>query len=123
MSAEEYRRLHPRFKDERQFEMWVIKVLKANGWLVSSMKDSRKQMWGTDRGIPDIVAVHPEKGIIFAELKMPKKKPTPAQGRWLYRLLEVANLIGELDKRLIVDTWWPDDEDAIIRIAGGKVPL
>ena len=37
-------------------------------------------------GFPDVVMAHPERGVIFAELKTDKGKTTAAQDAWLRAL-------------------------------------
>ena len=109
-----------RFKDESEFEGWVIKILHANGWLVTSMKDSQGQRWDADAGPPDIIAAHPKMHrLLFAELKMPGKYPTKKQKIWLAALSVIAQGWTFID----VAVWRPVDEEEIIRVAGGKVPL
>lgn len=108
-----------RFKNEAAFESWVIEVLRLNGWLVTSMKDSRKQHWNTHKGVPDIIAAC-QGDLIFAELKMPGGKTTDSQWEWLYALGEANECSGG---SVQVYLWRPENEDDIVRIAGGKRPL
>lgn len=114
MSASEYRK--SRFRNENEFEAWVISILRVNGWRISSMKDSRKQRWDVHKGIPDIVAIKAETGeLLFAELKMPGKKPTPEQEEWIKDLRTVFPIT--------VVVWRPENEQHIIEFAGGKQPI
>lgn len=135
-----------RFKDELQLEAWTIGVLKVNGWLVTSMRDSRKQMREADRGIPDIIAVHPDRALsllrgtapvgpafLAAEMKMPGKKPSPEQRRWLEAFHMLSEAVNSWYRKefstpyyaqaLAVRVWYPADEKRIIETAGGKIPL
>lgn len=114
-----------RFKNEAEFESWVIEVLRLNGWLVTSMKDSRKQHWNTHKGVPDIIAVHAEDHVVlFAELKMPGKCPTPAQEEWGKALTRVEDHLAYCEMEAVIYyVWYPKDEDWIVRLAGGKRPL
>lgn len=126
MSAAEYKRLRPRFRNERQYELWLIRVFKTNGWLVTSMRDSRQQEHGADRGITDLICVADSPPhIVFAELKMPGKYPSKDQKTWLKALGVLASIINAAYGREIitVTVWRPADEDEAIRIAGGKIPL
>jgi hypothetical protein len=109
-----------RFKDENQFEAWVIKILRVNGWIISSMKDSRRQRWDVHAGIHDIVAVHPQDGkVLFAELKMPGKGQSASQRLWH----DAIGIACSKNPELYGMVWYPKDEQQIINVAGGKVPL
>jgi hypothetical protein len=113
-----------RFKDEYQFEAWVIDVLRTNGWLVTSMKDSRKQHWNAHKGIEDIHAARYNK-LLYAELKMPSNKPTENQAQWLAAHSVFADKYNTAAGRelIIVRLWYPEHEDEIIQVAGGKYPI
>lgn len=58
-------------------------------------------------GFPDLVLVRPPR-IIFAELKLRGRKPTPAQQDWL-------NLLGECPQ-VEVYLWTPEDWDSIVEV-------
>lgn len=58
-------------------------------------------------GFPDLVLVRPPR-VIFAELKMPRRKPTPAQQEWL-------NLLGECPQ-VEVYLWTPDDWETVVAV-------
>lgn len=117
--------LADRFANEAQFTNWVIAVYRINGWLVTHMHDSRKQHWSTNKGIPDIIAVHPvHRRIHFLELKTKKGKPTLGQRVWLDALERTAKLINaaaDMDL-LTVGIRRPADQDQIIMEAGGIAP-
>lgn len=87
------------FKDEKAFTRWVLKEARDRGWVGAHFGDSRRSVrmqdgsfrWVGDKdaaGFPDLVLVHPEYGVVFAELKMPGKyaKPKPKQVVWLQAL-------------------------------------
>jgi hypothetical protein len=90
---------------ERAFQEQVIVWAKRAGWRVSAMHDSRRQFWGTDKGIPDLTLVRGER-LVYAELKFQRKDLTPDQEQWLAALRQVQR----------VETygpWRPLDEDLI----------
>ena len=75
--------------NERQFQAAIIELAKWQGWKVfhplpaqNARGDWRTAQAG-DIGFPDLVLVHPERGIIFAELKTAIGKLTDAQNDWL----------------------------------------
>ncbi len=121
MNAIEYR--ESRWKSELEFEGWVIDVLHVNGFIVSSMKDSRKQHWKADSGIPDIIAARsdPPK-FILAELKIGKNAPTDKQALWLTVLTKIMKTVPGLSQMILVEVWYPSAEDYIVAVAGGKLP-
>lgn len=84
------------FKNEKAFTRWVLKQARLRGWLAahpSNMSVIRRSTGETfaipDKdadGLPDVIMVHPQHGLVFAELKMPGKKPDAEQLEWLRRL-------------------------------------
>ena len=67
------RNAHPVFKiNERQFQAAIIELAKWNGWKVFHPLPAQnaRGAWRTaqagDIGFPDLVLVHPERGVIFA---------------------------------------------------------
>lgn len=109
------------FANEREFTRWVLKQARARGWLaghLSNMTVVRRRDGQTlavpDRnadGFPDLVLVHPAYGLVFAELKMPGRKPDEAQLRWL---------IGLRRTGVAVHVWWPRDVDEIVDLLEGR---
>ena len=66
-----------------------------------------------ESGFPDLVLVHRDRGVIFAELKSERGKTTPGQRQWL-NALEDANAETYL--------WRPQDFDFIVdRLRGNDV--
>lgn len=61
------------------------------------------------RGWPDFTAVHPHRGIIFAELKAAKGRFGPGQQDWIDDLARF-DLPGSL---VLVEVWRPADWDYI----------
>jgi hypothetical protein len=72
---------------EAQFQATVLAVARVRGWLVYHVPDSRR----STPGFPDLVMAR-DGDVIFAELKLDGKKPTPAQQAWLDAL--PAALVG-----------------------------
>lgn len=109
------------FANEREFTRWALKEARKRGWLaghLSNMTVVRRRDGQTmavpDKnadGFPDLVLVHDEHGLVFAELKMPGRKPDEAQLRWLIAL----RLRGE-----DVYVWTPDDVDEIVDVLEGR---
>ena len=63
------------------------------------------------KGWPDLVLVKPERGVIFAELKGDKGRPTPEQAevlRWLH-LTGVGTCVSAY-------VWRPRDFDEVVRV-------
>lgn len=104
MSAQDAMAL--RWKNERQFTDWCIGVFRQGGWLITHMRDSRKQHPNTHTGTPDLKATHPVAGYLLeAELKMEGKNPEPDQEEWLAALRN-AQAFNPL---LLVFVWRPRD--------------
>jgi hypothetical protein len=75
--------------NERQFQAAIIELAKWQGWKVfhplpaqNGRGDWRTAQAG-DIGFPDLVLVHPERGVIFAELKTAIGKLSDTQNDWL----------------------------------------
>jgi len=65
---------------EQQIQKKRINQLEAEGYYVLKLIKTNKN------GIPDVVAMHPDKGIIFSEIKTPTGKLSKIQE---YRLKEI----------------------------------
>jgi hypothetical protein len=74
-------------QSEKHFMATVIGVARLYKWRVYHTRDSR----GCEPGFPDLVMAR-DGDVIFAELKLDGKKPTPAQQAWLDAL--PAALVG-----------------------------
>jgi hypothetical protein len=105
------------FKNERVFTSWALKRARERGWLsahLSNMRVVRRP--GGDvfavpdkdaDGFPDLVLVHEHFGLVFAELKMPGRKPDEAQLGWLRALRSAgAN----------VHVFYPRDVESIVEL-------
>ena len=80
---------------EKAWQAKVIEAAKWLGWSVYHTHDSRR----SEAGFPDLVLVRDQR-LIFAELKSPKGRVTPAQTQWLW-------LLGETFAEVYL--WRPDD--------------
>ena len=87
------RSANPMFKiNERQFQAAIIELAKWNGWLVFHPLPAQnaRGTWRTaqagDVGFPDLVLVHKERGVIFAELKTAIGRLSEAQTNWIETL-------------------------------------
>lgn len=110
-------------ENERQFTGRVLKEARKRGWLgahMETMMPVRKPDGRTVAvpnknadGFPDLVLVHPEHGLVFAELKMPGNRPDEAQIRWLLALRAIG---------VRVYVWWPRDDVEIIDVLEGRGP-
>ena len=81
---------------EKAFMAQVTQMATWFGWRVYHTYDSRR----SSAGFPDLVLVHPGRGLIFAELKVGRGKLTPEQQAWLDDL-QAANIRA--------CCWWPED--------------
>ena len=98
-------------KSEEAFQRHVVMLAQTYGWRVMHTRPAMVGgKWMTpiqgDPGFPDLVLAHPERGIIFAELKTETGKLRAAQRDWSAVLL-AANAEWYL--------WRPDDLHAIMR--------
>lgn len=94
--------------DEPRFQRWVVASARMNGWRVRVLdvrtgKIRRAQVH--EKGWPDLVMAHPEKGVIWAELKAVGGAPRPDQQEMLQTLM----LAGAE-----VHLWFPTDWEAIM---------
>jgi len=112
------------FANEREFTRWALKQARERGWVaghLSNMMIVRRRDGQTfavpDKdadGFPDLVLVHPQHGLVFAELKMPGRKPDVAQLRWLVALREAG---------CRVYVWSTNDQDEIVMVLDGLPSL
>jgi len=76
---------------EVAFQNLVIELLQAHRWRYMHPYDSRR----STAGYPDITAVHPQHGLLFAELKSAKGRATIEQQAWLEDLAHFSRTIGD----------------------------
>jgi hypothetical protein len=100
---------------ESYFQSQVIMLAKLHGWLVMHTRavEIRPGVWKTPlqghAGFPDLVLVHPDRGLIFAELKSDKGKLSAMQIVWS----EALTIAGQE-----VYLWRPKDiQDISTRLA------
>lgn len=112
------------FKNEKEFTRWLLGEATSRGWKAAHLETHTivRRPGGTfvvpskyATGFPDIVAVHPQHGGFFAELKMPrdrvgKRKVTPEQLSWILAL----HAAGQR-----VHVWYPDDQNEILDVLVG----
>jgi hypothetical protein len=112
------------FENEKALTRWVLKEARKRDWVAAHLSTHqvvRKRMADgsfqpvavPDRnadGFPDLVLVHAKHGLVFAELKMPGRKPDAAQIVWLYALRETGTRVY---------VWSTSDQDAIIATLDG----
>lgn len=70
---------------EKLFQDKVLTIAHMNGWMSFHPTPSqvRPGVWRSDgKGFPDLVLAHPERGLIFAELKTERGKATREQIAW-----------------------------------------
>ena len=77
----------------------------------------------TAPGFPDLALSHPEKGVLFAELKSDRTnaKPTPEQWLWLLRLRDSLRPPDNAYAPGRVHLWRPRDWDAVITQLGNPL--
>ena len=86
--------------NEAEFQTAVVELARWTGWLVFHDYDSRRNT----AGFPDLVLVHPQRGVLFCELKTEKGVVSGAQQRWLDTLTAAGPEAY---------VWRPDDMPAI----------
>lgn len=83
---------------EAQFQAQIIQLARLNQWLVFHPKKMQGYdgSWRTalsgDKGWPDLVLAHRERGFIVAELKTSAGKLSQEQHKWLYHLQPHAEI-------------------------------
>lgn len=87
------RHVAPRKQSEADFQAGVIDLARIYGWRVAHFRAARQQdgAWRTPvaadgKGFPDLVLVHPQRGVLFRELKTDVGHVTAEQEAWLDRL-------------------------------------
>ena len=101
---------------EKLFQDQVIQIARMNGWRVFHPAPMRGHdgTWRTplmgDKGFVDLVLAHPQRGLIFAELKTIKGKVAPEQAQWLMAIQPHAE----------VYLWRPTDLEAIAKRLGAS---
>lgn len=105
-------------KDEAQFQDWINARLGEEGWLNYHTFNSQH----SPAGFLDNCAIHaPRLQLLFAELKVGARKPTPKQRAWLAALRGFAAVVNGAMKRevIVVRLWRPVHRKAILRTIRG----
>lgn len=84
---------------EKQFQAQIVRLAKANGWIIFHTYDSRRSA----PGFPDLVLVRDR--VLFRELKTDAGRVSKSQMEWGERLTEAG-----ADFKI----WRPQDTKAII---------
>ena len=104
---------------ETDFQRFVTDALDLAGWKWFHDSDSRRNK----AGLPDIIAAHPDRGILFAELKTQKGRLRPEQASWLSHLA-LAVVPGDDEepwggrRRVFVKVWRPADWQDVLEVTG-----
>jgi hypothetical protein len=110
---------------ETEFTNELLKWAKVYGWRRFHVRNSgyggNSYVQG-DKGFPDLVLVRPPR-LIFAELKIEKKEPTPEQIEWLTDLSENSHdVYGMPSSAVETYTWRPEmwSEILVVLSKGGR---
>ena len=86
---------------EKQLQAAVTEAAALGGWLSYHTFDSRK----SQPGFPDLVLVHPRRGVLYAELKTDTGRMTDPHRKWMNALSEAGaawRLIRPADSAAVV---------------------
>jgi len=119
---------------EYERQQRITQALRMHGWLHTHFRPLRTEAGyrtplSGDKGFPDIVAVHPERGLLlFIEVKSDKGKLSPEQKTWIAALaawaFKVERLVPANEKgRIVVGTCDSDDveRELLALISDGRV--
>jgi hypothetical protein len=105
---------------EAAFQEKVIATAQLHGWKCAHFRPMQDPSgrWRTavaadGKGFPDLVLVHPRRGVIFAELKKETGTLAPEQKDWQAWLVAAGAVHG---------TWRPSDWPLIESILAGTSP-
>ncbi|MDI3331425.1 MAG: VRR-NUC domain-containing protein [Micrococcus sp.] len=90
MKVEEYRTILAKGMSEDSFQDEVIRLAKIHGWKYYHTHDSRRSV----AGFPDLVLVHPSRGVLWRELKKWNGRVSKEQQEWLDRLADAGEDAG-----------------------------
>lgn len=103
---------------EAEFLRQVLQLARVCGWRVLHLRPARTRAgWrtavqGDGVGFPDILAVHPSRGLFVAELKSARGRLTPEQALWLQAFHRAG---------VLCYIFRPDDWPAIEAVLKGEV--
>lgn len=108
---------------EAQLQKQVLDLAKLTGWTRAHFRPARvgtgdDQRWVTPvaadgAGFPDLVLVHPDRGVLFRELKSASGRLSDDQEAWLGVLMAAGADAA---------VWRPDDWDDIEATLTGRAP-
>ena len=87
------RQVIPENISEAAFQSYVVEAAAWHGWktfhprTVRTFKGNHLTAYQGDAGFPDLVLAHPDRGVIFAELKSARGRLSPEQDRWIRTLV------------------------------------
>jgi hypothetical protein len=90
----------------------IRKAARIGGWAMYHTWISVR----SPAGFPDLVLVHPERGIVFAELKTERAKVRPEQSAWLDTLRAAAGS----NRAMWICLWRPEHLTAAIEFLVGQ---
>lgn len=116
---------------ERQFQRSVTSLATATGWMWWHVSDARRAVGGRMvgdaqiAGLPDLLLVHPTRGLVFAELKREDGKLRASQRRAFDALAPAARTAALTGCKVRVHLWRPSDFDTVIRpvLSVGQGPI
>lgn len=106
------------YASETEFQNAVAELAQSLGWMVAHFRTSRTKSGGYStavqydgKGFPDLVLVHPVRGVLFREMKSEKGSLRPDQRVWIEKLEKAG---------ADVSVWKPSDYDRVEReLRGG----
>ena len=116
---------------EAQYQRTVTSLATATGWTWWHVSDSRRSVGGrvvgdaSVSGLPDLLMVHPSRGVVFAELKREDGKVRDSQQRAFDALVPAALCASLTGCKVRVHLWRPSDFDDVVRplLSTGKGPI
>ena len=90
ITGDEYALMVAKAMPEAALQAKIIDLAKRLGWLVYHTHNSKR----SEPGFPDLVLVHPTRGVLWRELKRHTTKPTADQRKWLERLKLAGEDVG-----------------------------
>lgn len=104
---------------EAEWQAFVTDALDLGGWKWWHDEDSRRNK----AGLPDLIAAHPGRGILFAELKTETGRLRPEQASWLSYLGRASespfwDAVKGCRPRVFVRLWRPSDWRDVLEVTG-----
>ena len=92
---------------ESELQEGIVTTAGLSGWMVYHTYNSQRSA----PGFPDLVLVHADRGMVIAELKSAKGKPTTDQWAWL-------TMLARWNAHVYL--WRPCDYDAVLAWLTGQ---